>query len=106
MCWHHILAQFALRSSSPPLPPAVWPTPPTSSHILGSLSEMHSARPTLDLLNENLHFGKTLVSHVHSLRSPALKHGSRHCDIMAKPLSHSTIQGQQSVLSPFYRQEN
>lgn len=44
MCWHHILAQFALRSSSPPLPPAMWPTHTTSSHILGSLSEMHSAR--------------------------------------------------------------
>ena len=70
---------------------------------------MHSARPTLDLLSENPHFGKTLVSRVHSLRIPALKHGSRrlqHGDFMAQPLNHLTIQGEQRVLSLFYRQEN
>ena len=51
---------------------------------------MHSARPTLDLLSENLHFGKTLVSRPEG----------------SNIVNHPTIQGEQGVLSPFYRREN
>lgn len=76
----------------------------------GGLLEMHSARPTLYLQSQNLNFKKSPGDPCAQFDlKHDLKHGSemaQHRDFTAQPLNHLTIQGEQSILSPFYRQEN